>query len=208
MIVVIDSVTFVKYKRVISFHEIKPREKQFRSIRNRWEERLVCDEIESSGHVCFIFFICLAKVHGIANDQLPPTMVPPVDEPVENSDPPSTELNYQMLMEMMKAAGALNGNPLLSLMTNDDESDGTISEQSKRKRSSSQSSTEQNKRLQTSNEKNGGLQPFLIESEDPKFAHTFVPCMVYLPVVRRVTKQVKLNLRLKPVLTPETSVAN
>jgi len=50
------------------------------------------------------------------------------------------------------------------------------------------------------NDANGGLQPFLIESEDPNFAQTFVPCMVYLPVVRRVTQQMKINLRLKPVL--------
>ncbi|CAF1128734.1 unnamed protein product, partial [Didymodactylos carnosus] len=51
----------------------------------------------------------------------------------------------------------------------------------------------------------GGLQPFLLESDDPKFIHTFVPCMVFLPVKSRVTKQVHLNLRLKPVLTNDES---
>jgi len=75
----------------------------------------------------------------------------------------------------------------------------------KRKRSLSQSSTDTNKRKNSLTETNGGLQPFLLESEDPKFSHTFVPCMVYLPVIRRVTKQVKINLRLKPVLTDVSS---
>jgi hypothetical protein len=73
-----------------------------------------------------------------------------------------------------------------------------------RKRTRSHSSTDNvnQKRLNSLMEmNNGGLQPFLLESEDPTFSHTFVPCMVYLPVIRRVTKQVKINLRLKPVLT-------
>ncbi|CAF4961055.1 unnamed protein product, partial [Rotaria socialis] len=63
----------------------------------------------------------------------------------------------------------------------EDESDGNV-EQLKRKRSSSQTSNDPNKRMNSLSETNGGLQPFLLESEDPKFAHTFVPCMVYLPV--------------------------
>ena len=87
---------------------------------------------------------------------------------------------------------------------NDDETDSP-SDRLSRKRSSSQSSTDHStasKRLHSLVEmNNGGLQPFLLESEDPNFSQTFVPCMVYLPVIRRVTKQVKINLRLKPVLT-------
>ncbi|CAF1149737.1 unnamed protein product [Rotaria sordida] len=130
----------------------------------------------------------------------------------DTSDP-----TYKTLIQFMKAATSMNENsvqnPFLSLATtlgnqtinnieqqeSEDESDGNI-EQLKRKRSLSQSSIDSNKRINSSTEINGGLQPFLLESEDPKFAHTFVPCMVYLPVIRRVTKQVKLNLRLKPVL--------
>jgi hypothetical protein len=139
----------------------------------------------------------------------------------DTSDP-----TYQTLIEFMKAATAMNENsvqnPFLSLATalgnnsvnhfeqpshqqeSEDESDGNI-ERLKRKRSLSQSSTDTNKRMNTLSETNGGLQPFLLESEDPKFAHTFVPCMVYLPVIRRVTKQVKINLRLNPVLTDASS---
>lgn len=129
---------------------------------------------------------------------------------------------YQTLLQFMKAATAMNenggGNPFLALAASlndeqqaqpveqesDDELDGTI-ERLKRKRSSSQTSNDPAKRLHALSENNGGLQPFLIESEDPKFAHTFVPCMVYLPVIRRVTKQVKISLRLKPVLADTTS---
>jgi hypothetical protein len=139
----------------------------------------------------------------------------------DTSDP-----TYQTLLEFMKAAAAMNENsvpnPFLSLATrignnsvnhhhyeqqqqeSEDESDGNI-ERLKRKRSLSQSSTDTNKRINSLTETNGGLQPFLLESEDPKFAHTFVPCMVYLPVIRRVTKQVKINLRLKPVLDDVSS---
>jgi hypothetical protein len=108
----------------------------------------------------------------------------------------TSDSTYQNLMEFMKAANSIH--------ENGDESDGNI-EQLKRKRSISQSSTETNKRINSLTETNGGLQPFLLESEDPKFAHTFVPCMVYLPVIKRVTKQVKINLRLKPVLTDASS---
>ena len=141
----------------------------------------------------------------------------------DTSDP-----TYQTLLEFMKAAAGMNENsvpnPFLSLATtignnsvnhhhyeqqqqqqeSEDESDGNI-ERLKRKRSLSQSSTDTNKRINSFTETNGGLQPFLLESEDPKFAHTFVPCMVYLPVIRRVTKQVRINLRLKPVLTDASS---
>ncbi len=166
-----------------------------------------------------------AKVHGIHNgtpsnensDHTPPTMVP-VSTENESSDAycsicqkdfsskylylfhmqtihnDPSDATYQNLLELMKATNALN----------EDESDGNI-EKLKRKRSLSQSSTEKNKRRNSLSETNGGLQPFLIESEDPKFAHTFVPCMVYLPVIKRVTKQVKINLRLKPVLTDTPS---
>jgi len=130
----------------------------------------------------------------------------------DTSDP-----TYQTLLQFMKAATAMNENsvpnPFLSLAAtlgnnqqqeSEDESDGNF-KQLKRKRSLSQSSTDTNKRLNSLTEANGGLQPFLLESEDPKFAHTFVPCMVYLPVIRRVTKQVKINLRLKPVLSDASS---
>ncbi|CAF4874794.1 unnamed protein product [Rotaria sp. Silwood1] len=142
----------------------------------------------------------------------------------DTSDP-----TYKTLIQFMKAATTMNEqsvqNPFLSLATtlgnqsvnkieqqqqqqqqqeSEDESDGNI-EQLKRKRSLSQSSTDSNKRINSLTETNGGLQPFLLESEDPKFAHTFVPCMVYLPVIRRVTKQVKINLRLKPVLADVSS---
>ena len=136
----------------------------------------------------------------------------------DTSDP-----TYQTLIQFMKAASAINDNsalnPFLSLAASvennsinnieqqeesEDESDGNI-ERFKRKRSLSHSSTDTNKRINSLSDTNGGLQPFLLESEDPKFAHTFVPCMVYLPVIRRVTKQVKINLRLKPVLTDVSS---
>ncbi|CAF2841038.1 unnamed protein product [Rotaria sp. Silwood2] len=141
----------------------------------------------------------------------------------DTSDP-----TYKTLIQFMKAATSMNENsvqnPFLSLAAtlgnqsvntieqqqqqkqeeSEDESDGNI-EQLKRKRSLSQSSTDSNKRMNSITETNGGLQPFLLESEDPKFAHTFVPCMVYLPVIRRVTKQVKINLRLKPVLADVSS---
>lgn len=116
----------------------------------------------------------------------------------DTSDP-----TYQNLMEFMKVANALNESSSMTTESGD-ESDGNI-EGLKRKRSSSQSSTETNKRLNSLTDTNGGLQPFLLESEDPKFAHTFVPCMVYLPVIKRVTKQVKINLRLKPVLADVSS---
>ncbi|CAF1316050.1 unnamed protein product, partial [Adineta ricciae] len=114
---------------------------------------------------------------------------------------------YQTIIQFMKTAATMNenANPFLSL-TNpeqlDDETDSNI-DTLKRKRSSSHSSTENNS--STKSEANAGLQPFLLESEDPKFSHTFVPCMVYLPVIRRVTKQVKINLRLKPVLADTSS---
>ena len=115
-----------------------------------------------------------------------------------------TDPTYQNLMEFMKVANALNESSVTT--ESGDESDGNI-ERLKRKRSSSQSSNETNKRLNSLTDINGGLQPFLLESEDPKFAHTFVPCMVYLPVIKRVTKQVKINLRLKPVLTDVSSTS-
>jgi hypothetical protein len=113
-----------------------------------------------------------------------------------------SDTTYQSLMEFMKAANSIN-EPLATIESGD-ESDGNM-ERLKRKRSLSQSSTETNKRMNSLTETNGGLQPFLLESEDPKFAHTFVPCMVYLPVIKRVTKQVKINLRLKPVLADASS---
>ncbi|UJR09920.1 hypothetical protein I4U23_014141 [Adineta vaga] len=128
----------------------------------------------------------------------------------------TSDSTYQTLIQFMKAATGMHensiANPFLSLGTHseqqehesEDESDGNLNPL-KRKRSLSQSSTDTNKRMNSLNEANGGLQPFLLESEDPKFAHTFVPCMVYLPVIRRVTKQVKINLRLKPVLTDNSS---
>lgn len=138
----------------------------------------------------------------------------------DTSDP-----TYQTLIQFMKAATSMNENsvqnPFLSLAAtianqtvinnieqenheSEDESDGNI-DRLKRKRSLSQSSIDSNKRMNSLTETNGGLQPFLLESEDPKFSHTFVPCMVYLPVVRRVTKQVKINLRLKPILADASS---
>jgi len=180
----------------------------------------------------FIFHLS-AKVHGIINgntsnensdNTLPPTMVPILtDNEIENSDTycsickkdfstkylylfhmqtihnDTSDTTYQSLIEFMKATNSINES-LSTHIESEDESDGL-----KRKRSLSQSSTDMNKRKNSLNETNGGLQPFLLESEDPKFAHTFVPCMVYLPVIRRVTKQVKINLRLKPVLADATS---
>jgi len=182
--------------------------------------------------VCNKYFLKThkAKVHGIHNgntsnentDNTPPTMVPistenEITNDHENSDTycslckkdfltkhlyifhmqtihnDTSDLTYQSLIEFMKAANSM-----------EDESDGNI-DRLKRKRSLSQTSTDTNKRINSLTETNGGLQPFLIESEDPKFAHTFVPCMVYLPVIRRVTKQVKINLRLKPVLADASS---
>lgn len=96
---------------------------------------------------------------------------------------------YQTLLQMIQNSTTRNenSNPF------DDHGDNL-----KRKRTSSQSSN-------LTEDTNAGLQPFLIESEDPKFSHTFVPCMVYLPVIRRVTQQVKINLRLKPVLAENSS---
>ncbi len=165
------------------------------------------------------------------SDNTPPTMVPlSTDNELENSDTycsickkdfstkylylfhmqtihnDTSDPTYNSLIEFMKAASSMN-EPLLTVgnhIENEDESDGNI-ERLKRKRSLSQSSTDINKRKNSLTETNGGLQPFLLESEDPKFAHTFVPCMVYLPVIRRVTKQVKINLRLKPVLADASS---
>lgn len=132
----------------------------------------------------------------------------------DTSDP-----TYKKLLELMKMTATNlneNSNPFVSLVNSeqlDDESDGGNSslnpDNLKRKRSLSQTSSTENtspiKRLHSLNEPNAGLQPFLLESEDPKFSHTFVPCMVYLPVIRRVTQQVKINLRLKPVLADTTS---
>ena len=121
----------------------------------------------------------------------------------------TSDSTYQTLIEFMKTTNTINNESLLTgvnSIESEDESDGNIG-RLKRKRSLSQSSTDMNKRIAslTENNNNGGLQPFLIESEDPKFAHTFVPCMVYLPVIRRVTKQVKINLRLKPILADASS---
>jgi len=165
------------------------------------------------------------------SDNTPPTMVPlSIDNDLENSDTYCTickkdfltkysylfhmqtihndtiDSTYKNLIKFMKTT---NESALLNINTNnnnhhhlesEDESDGL-----KRKRTLSQSSIEINKKKHSLTETNGGLQPFLLESEDPKFAHTFVPCMVYLPVIRRVTKQVKINLRLKPVLADASS---
>lgn len=172
----------------------------------------------------------LAKVHGITHTE----PAEQVNENVDNSDSycalckqnfpnkylylfhvqtvhnDTSDPAYQTLLQFMKTAAAMNenANPFLSLATPeqfDDESDSSVAAL-KRKRSSSHSSAESHsKRLGASAESNAGLQPFLLESEDPTFSHTFVPCMVYLPVVRRVTQQVKINLRLKPVLADASS---
>ncbi|CAF4177584.1 unnamed protein product [Rotaria sp. Silwood2] len=110
-------------------------------------------------------------------------------------------------LSLLKSPAAIDRAPDPKPMTsasNEDESDGNI-KQLKRKQNLSQSSTDSNKRMNSIAETNSGLQPFLLESEDPKFTHTFVPCMVYLPVIRRVAKQVKINLRLKPVLADVSS---
>lgn len=118
----------------------------------------------------------------------------------------STEFNIQSLMELMKAASTFQ----MSLNKNesDDESDGVNADRNKRKRSSSQTSNESNKRrLNSTDNNNAGLQPFFIESEDSEFGQTFVPCMVYLPVLKRVTQQVQFNLRFKPVLTPDPTLS-
>ncbi|CAF3898363.1 unnamed protein product [Adineta steineri] len=191
-------------------------------------DRVVCEICNKQ--VCNKYFLKThkAKVHGITNNETTEQL----NENIDNSDSycslckkdfsakylylfhmqtihnDTSDPAYQTLIQFMKTASSMNenANPFLSLANSeqlDDESDGNI-DQLKRKRSLSQSSTDNNnttKRLNSSSgETNAGLQPFLLESEDPKFSHTFVPCMVYLPVVRRVTKQVKINLRLKPVL--------
>ena len=119
---------------------------------------------------------------------------------------------YQQLIDFMKKAASVNENlnPFLSFVSCEqlENGDAGNNDKLKRKRSFSRSSTDNHKSAKRFNsliETNGGLQPFLLESEDPKFSHTFVPCMVYLPVIRRVTQQVKINLRLKPVLTDASS---
>jgi hypothetical protein len=181
----------------------------------------------------FFFFPRLAKVHGITTTDSQEQINDNLDNSTtycslckkdfstkylylfhlqtihnDTSDP-----TYQTLIQFMKTAAAINenSNPFFSLANSEqfeDEADGNTTEHFKRKRSLSQSSTENNhptKRLNSLTETNAGLQPFLLESEDPKFSHTFVPCMVYLPVIRRVTQQVKINLRLKPVLADASS---
>ena len=153
---------------------------------------------------------------------------PPIDNHHHDENNETADPTYQTLLQFMKAATAMSdssgsSNPFLSLAAtlaqnnlddpqqpqpesdeDGDESDGHI-DRFKRKRSSSQSSAASQKRRHSLHDTNGGLQPFLLESEDPKFAHTFVPCMVYLPVIRRVTQQVKINLRLKPILADASS---
>jgi hypothetical protein len=179
----------------------------------------------------YCFFI-LAKVHGITNNETSEQINENIDNSdsycslckkdfstkylylfhMQTIHNDTSDPAYQTLIQFMKTAAAINenSNPFLSLANSeqlDDEADGNI-EKFKRKRSLSQSSADNNnstKRLNSLTETNAGLQPFLLESEDPKFSHTFVPCMVYLPVVRRVTKQVKINLRLKPVLADTSS---
>jgi hypothetical protein len=178
------------------------------------------------------FVYLLAKVHGITTNE----SQEPINENLDNSSTycslckkdfstkylylfhmqtihnDTSDPTYQTLIQFMKTAAAMNenANPFSSLVNSEqleDEADGNT-ENLKRKRSSSQSSTENNnphKRFNSLTEANAGLQPFLLESEDPKFSHTFVPCMVYLPVIRRVTQQVKINLRLKPVLADASS---
>ena len=98
---------------------------------------------------------------------------------------------YQTLLQLIQNSATRNENSSPCSEPDDDNL--------KRKRTSSHSSNDNQE------DTNAGLQPFLIESEDPTFSHTFVPCMVYLPVTRRVTQQVKINLRLKPVLAENSS---
>ena len=119
----------------------------------------------------------------------------------DTSDP-----TYHTFLEFLKTAKSMTDSATIEPFDSqpeDDEADGHI-ERLQRKRSLSHSPAENStaKRSHASIEpnNNAGLQPFLLESEDPNFSHTFVPCMVYLPVIRRVTKQIKINLRLKPVL--------
>jgi hypothetical protein len=177
-------------------------------------------------------FSILAKVHGITNNETSEQINENIDNSdsycslckkdfstkylylfhMQTIHNDTSDPAYQTLIQFMKTAAAINenSNPFLSLANSeqlDDEADGNI-EKFKRKRSLSQSSADNNnstKRLNSLTETNAGLQPFLLESEDPKFSNTFVPCMVYLPVVRRVTKQVKINLRLKPILADTSS---
>ena len=119
----------------------------------------------------------------------------------DTSDP-----TYQTFLEFLKKASNLNESPSnlieqfdaqTNLSSNrtiededqqhqhdandqDDETDSP-SDRTSRKRSSSQSSNEQNSATKRFNSlvemNNGGLQPFLLESEDPNFSETFVPCM-------------------------------
>ncbi|CAF3376938.1 unnamed protein product [Rotaria sp. Silwood1] len=196
-------------------------------------DRVVCEICNKQ--VCNKYFLKThkAKVHGIKTNDIQEQ----TNENIDNSDTycslckkdfstkylylfhmqtihnDTSDPTYQTLIEFMQRAAAINenSNPFLSLVNTEqleDEADGN-DDKLKRKRSLSQTSTDNNnkptKRLNSLTETNAGLQPFLLESEDPKFSHTFVPCMVYLPVTRRVTKQVKINLKLKPVLTETSS---
>jgi hypothetical protein len=180
----------------------------------------------------FIYFSILAKVHGITTNETSEQINENLDNSntyctlckkdfstkylyilhMQTIHNDTSDPTYQTLIQFMKTAAAMNenSNPFFSLANSEqleDESDGNT-EKLKRKRNLSQSSTENNnphKRFNSLTEPTAGLQPFLLESEDPKFSHTFVPCMVYLPVIRRVTQQVKINLRLKPVLADTSS---
>ena len=128
---------------------------------------------------------------------------------------------YQTFLDFLKTASNLSDQSIKPIDSNseqdedgeggeeneDDQAD-SHQEKSTRKRSFSQSSSEPstNKRVHSSLELNqGGLQPFLLESEDSNFSQTFVPCMVYLPVLRRVTNEVNISLRLKPVLADQSA---
>ncbi|CAF1009159.1 unnamed protein product [Rotaria sordida] len=182
-------------KQVCNKYFLKTHKAKVHGIKSTETQEQINENIDNSNTYCSLCkkdfsttYLYLFHMQTIHNDTSDPT--------------------YQTLIEFMQRAAAINenSNPFLPLVNTEQLEDETDSndDKLKRKRSLSQASTDnQNKptkRFNSLTETNAGLQPFLLESEDPKFSHTFVPCMVYLPVTRRVTKQVKINLKLNPVL--------
>ncbi|CAF5217512.1 unnamed protein product, partial [Rotaria magnacalcarata] len=152
-------------------------------------DRVVCEICNKQ--VCNKYFLKThkAKVHGIKSDSQEQ-----INENIDNSNTycelckkdfstkylylfhmqtihnDTSDPTYQTLIEFMKKAAAINenSNPFLSLVKSeqlDDEADGN-GDKLKRKRSLSQSSTDNNikstKHLNSLTETNGGLQPFLL----------------------------------------------
>ena len=91
--------------------------------------------------------------------------------------------------------------------TNDNDINGHITDSNESeninltKDTSNFSSTTTKTSTNDNNDNNSllSMQPFLVESDDDVYKDLFVPCMVYLPCRRRVTKPLEISLRLKPV---------